>query len=631
MARRRRTESVEEPVVATDLVGRELERLGQSGPPLPPENLVGVTMFDLPLSEDGSLTVLLAKENVRLAAAQSLVRIDSREDHRRYLAVVTAGPFAEPDAMRADSAVLVTVATRGGSYLPPYHGRVKVTLLGELLADGTLAPHRLRPLPHSPVFRLTDAESAAVLKSDGDIRLGLAVGHEGVIVGVPTDSKAVLPRHTAILGTTGAGKSTTVANLVQQAQAAGMAVVLLDVEGEYTFLHEPTADPRMQSGLRERALPTGGVDADAMTLYHLVRRGTANPNHPNLREFTLQFAKLSPYAVMEILNLSEAQQERYLKAHDICKEVMRDLSIFPTRGNAEQERMAMELDEFERGYPRMTLTLLMDVVGACMARADRATTDRGRRGREEDDDTEDPFHPQHPILQAAEGRSALRRRLHGANPPAHVISWRALQGRLARLARLGVFYNEGGGIKPLNYKDVLRPGAVSVIDLSESAVSELNNIVIADLLRGIQEAQDEAYGAAERGEGPAPTRLLVVIEEAHEFLSAERIEKMAILFEQVARIAKRGRKRWLGLVFVTQLPGHLPRQIFGLVNSYILHKITDPLVLGSLRKTVHGIDEGLWNRLAGLAPGQAVVSFPHMTRPLLVSMDPARGKLRLVE
>ena len=58
--------------------------------------------------------------------------------------------------------------------------------------------------------------------------------------------------------------------------------------------------------------------------------------------------------------------------------------------------------------------------------------------------------------------------------------------------------------------------------------------------------------------------MLIVIEEAHEFLSAERIEKMDTLFQQVARIAKRGRKRWLGLVFVTQLPQHLPRQVFGL-------------------------------------------------------------------
>ena len=35
--------------------------------------------------------------------------------------------------------------------------------------------------------------------------------------------------------------------------------------------------------------------------------------------------------------------------------------------------------------------------------------------------------------------------------------------------------------------------------------------------------------------------MLIVIEEAHEFLSAERADKMPVLFQQVARIAKRGR------------------------------------------------------------------------------------------
>ncbi len=105
---------------------------------------------------------------------------------------------------------------------------------------------------------------------------------------------------------------------------------------------------------------------------------------------------------------------------------------------------------------------------------------------------------------------------------------------------------------------------------------------------------------------------------------------MPILFQQLARIAKRGRKRWLGLVFVTQLPQHLPAQVFGLVNSYVLHKITDPQVVSTFSEKC-GIDDGLWKRLPGLAPGQAIVSFPHMTRPLLVSIDPTPTKLRLVD
>ncbi len=125
--------------------------------------------------------------------------------------------------------------------------------------------------------------------------------------------------------------------------------------------------------------------------------------------------------------------------------------------------------------------------------------------------------------------------------------------------------------------------------------------------------------------------MLIVVEEAHEFLSEERIGRTPVLFEQVAKIAKRGRKRWLGLCFVTQLPAHLPKQVLGLCNSFVLHKLQDPQVVTLLKRTVGGVDEGLWDRLPNLAPGQAVVSFPHFARPLLVSIDPSQAKLRLTE
>jgi DNA helicase HerA-like ATPase len=634
-----------------DLLRRLQADIDQAGGELPidPElaGAIGATMFDLPGSEDNTVTVLLSQENAQCAPSQGLVRIKSRKtgDGRSYLGIVTAGPFAEPDSLRADSHLLVTVATRGGIYLPPYHGRVQVTILGEELADGSLTPPRLRPLPNSPVHTLSDAESAAVLRASGDIRLGLVAGYRDVVVGVPSDQKMVLPRHTAVLGTTGSGKSTTVGRFVQQAQAAGMAVILLDVEGEYTHLHEPTDNPRMLSGLADRNLNAAGVPRDRMTLYHLLGRDTANPSHPDKRAFSLQFARLSPYAAMEILDLSDAQQERFLKAYDVCKALMREVGIFPRKEpevnkevRADDERVVLELDEFERGYPRLTLSLLIDVAGACLARAEKPPRE-GRRGKkDEDEEPVEGFVPFNPALATSEGMRALQTRIHAMQVPGNATSWRALLGKLWRLHRLNVFYNENDRekVKPLNYADMLQPGRVSVIDLSDSGASELNNIVIADLLRGVQDAQDQAYQNHEKAraanpEAPPPTRTLLVIEEAHEFLSADRIDRMRVLFEQVARIAKRGRKRWLGLMFVTQLPQHLPRQVFGLVNSYILHKITDPQVVSTLQRTVSGIDSGLWARLTGLAPGQAIVSFPHMARPLLVSVDPTPAKLRLVD
>ena len=598
---------------------------------------VGVTMFDLPGSNDLTITVLLGREHLQRAPSQSLVRIESRNDKRKYLGVVTAGPFAEPDGLRADSDILKAVATHRGDYLPPFHGRVQVTILGEEVKGGELTPPRLRPLPNSPVFVLKDDEAAKVLKCGGDVRLGLAVGHEQVEVGAPAKAKSVFPRHTAILGTTGGGKSTTVSGLVSRARAAGMAVILLDVEGEYTAMHEPTDHKGMQEGLRARNLTPEGVPVKDMTVYHLVGRGTANPGHPNRKEFSLQFARLSPYAVMEILDLSDAQQERFLKAFDITKEMMRDLNIFPTRDSGEQQRMALENDEFERGYPRMMLSLLMDVVGACLARAEKGPKEGRGKGKGSDDEEEAPsaFEPQTPALRDSEGKGKLAKRLNAANPPGNAISWRAVLGRLARLNRMKVFHNEGGK-PPMTYTNLVRPGSLSVIDLSDSGFSELNNLVIADILRGVQDVQDDSYSAYEsakaKGDTAAePPRVLIVVEEAHEFLSEERIARTPVLFEQVAKIAKRGRKRWLGLCFVTQLPSHLPKQVLGLCNSFILHKLQDPQVVTLLKRTVGGVDEGLWDRLPNLAPGQAVVSFPHFARPLLVSIDPSQAKLRMTD
>ncbi len=605
---------------AIDFTERLDADIAAAGGELIPESIrngaIGATMFDLPSSEDTSLTVLLPREQIQRAPSQALLRILSG-DGRIYLGMVTRGPFAEPDSLRGDSHMLVTVATRGGIYLPPYHGRVQVTLLGEEQEDGTVRPPLLRPLPNSPVFALTETEAARVLGPDGDMRLGLAANYGNLEVRVPSDRKDVFPRHTAVLGTTGAGKSTTVARLVVEARAAGMAVILLDVEGEYTYLHQPTDDRRMITALQHRELPGRGIPEDHMTLYHLVDRETANPDHPHIREFSLQFARLSPYAIIEILDLTDAQQERFLRAYDIAKGVLRELNIFPERGKPEQERLAVEIDEFERGYPRLTLTLLLDVIGACLAQIE------GREPR--------PFYPR---LRDEEGLRVLTSRVRSNDIPRNPMSWRALLGKLARLNRLKVF--DSSQARPLTYSDLLQPGQVSIVDLSDSGMSELSNIVIADLLHGVQEAQDtlyERYELAQRDDtiaAPLP-RVLLIIEEAHEFLSSERIEKMPTLLQQVARIAKRGRKRWLGLVFVTQLPQHLPRQVFGLVNSYILHKVTDPQVVSSLQKTVSGIDEGLWSRLPGLAPGQAIVSFPHMTLPLLVSMDPTPARLRLID
>src|SRR5262245_48481351 len=47
---------------------------------------VGRTMFDVPGAEDNALTVLLPRDKLGAVPAQALLRIESREDGRTYLA-----------------------------------------------------------------------------------------------------------------------------------------------------------------------------------------------------------------------------------------------------------------------------------------------------------------------------------------------------------------------------------------------------------------------------------------------------------------------------------------------------------------------------------------------------------------
>jgi len=596
------------PAAAVESMTREIQEAGGEWTGnADDEGAIGWTSFDSSSSDDGTVTVLLPKETILGLPHQSLVRIKSRPDHRSYLGVVVRGPFAEPDGLRSDAPVVVTatVRGRGNILMSNYHGRLQIELIGEELQDGGVVPPRRRPLPNSPVFVLSPEEMTSVLRTGGEVRIGVAESRDDLQVSVPV-KKSVFPRHLGILGTTGAGKSTTVCGFISQLRNAGAAVILLDTEGEYTAIHEPTEDPVMIQALKRRGLSGNGVQNTH--IYHLVGRETANPTHPRKHPFSLSFCELSPYAVIEILDLTDAQQERCLKAYDATKLALDKLKIFPS--SDQEKNQLLELDELEAGYPRMTLSHLYDMVNIIASL--------------KDDDT-------FPFVETAkfyQNEKDIRQIVGQVQAPTHIPSWRRLQGKLGRIKRLGIF--DTPQTSSLDYSEMLRPGRVSIIDLSDTDSPQVNNLVIAQLLRGVQNRQDECYKESLK-KGKMPLQTVVFIEEAHEFLSRERIKNMQVLFEQVARIARRGRKRWLGLAFITQLPQHLPDEVLGLINNWVLHKINDVGVVTRLRGSIGGIDDSLWKRLPALAPGQAVVSFTSMARALLVAIDPTPCKLLLIE
>src|SRR5262249_8368448 len=149
-----------------------------------------------------------------------------------------------------------------------------------------------------------------------------------------------------------------------------------------------------------------------------------------------------------------------------------------------------------RGFPRLTLEMMYEIVRACAQTVAK--------------DQNPPYFRTPSFKDAGVQITGI---IKAAELPTNVPSWRTAQGRLSRRLRMKIFDNPKAA--ELNYDAMTRPGQVSIVDLSDTDSPLVNNLVIAELLRGVLEQQEANYRAtAERG--AELRRVMIVIEEAHE-------------------------------------------------------------------------------------------------------------------
>ena len=594
---------------------RELASSEFDGPgPWTPDASDGRTLFDTPQAEDGTVTVVFPQGKFDRWRSQALVHIDSTEDKRCYLAQVVSGPYAAPVGLPAGTPALVITQVEGSLFTPPYHGWASLNILGEVRDGETIVPLQ-RPRPNSPVRLLTADETKAALNCDGDLRLGNAVGFDDLGVGLRSDEKAHIPRHTLAVGTTGAGKSTFIAGWVEKLAAAGFCVLLVDVEGEYASIHKPADSTRILPALKARGLTPAGVK-DTFLLVP-TQSAVSDPKHPRVRRFCLDFADTSPHIAAELLGGNDAQTDRFHAAYDAAGELLTSLHLAPNK-DAHAAKLR-DWDDQETGYPDLKLAHVLDMAQAAstVVSKDEVTDEYlhadGFKGHAE---------------RLADKAQVVKKKLE------HAASWRKTVRLIATLYRTGLFDRagakapDGRAIESLTYDKMLAPGRVLVYDLAGLDSPAHRNLAIADVLRGVIDAQDRLYEAAPADAKP---KTVVIIEEAHEFVSAERVSQMPAVFGQIQRIARRGRKRWLGLVFATQFPQHLPGELFTLCNNRVLMRLGDEPTLRKLQHSVGGVPENLWPRLKNLPTGQAIVSAHGIDPALIVSLDPGRCQLRMVD
>jgi hypothetical protein len=344
----------------------------------------------------------------------------------------------------------------------------------------------------------------------------------------------------------------------------------------------------------------------------------ACPDHPGLRRFSLDFANISPFLATELLQANEAQRDRFLAAYDAAGELLTEL--MPNDKQSDHRNALRNWDDQQTGYPNLKLGHVLDMAEAMSAIVS------GEDGIAETFLHDDGFRGRADRLNA----KAQQKKKKGD----HVGSWRktvALLGALYRTKlfdREGLKTSDGQKITTLDYAKMLSPGYVIVVDMHGLDSPQHRNLAISELLRGVMEAQDDLYAKAAPDKKP---KTAIIIEEAHEFVSGRRLQQMPTLADQIHPIARRGRKRWLGLTFATQFPQHLPEELFTLCNNRILMKLADEPTIRRLKNSVGGVPDNLWVRLRNMPTGQAIVSAQGIDPAMLVSLKPGRCKLLMVD
>ncbi|WP_407414121.1 helicase HerA-like domain-containing protein [Methanobrevibacter sp.] len=134
-----------------------------------------------------------------------------------------------------DVDAIQTIARIGGS---DYYIKGKVKLLGDV--NDNLKLPRTPALPGTPI-KLADKEILnEVFKVKNPIRLGTLVNQSDIEVNV--EGNPILNRHLAILAMTGAGKSNTVAVLMDQLLSYSVPIFVFDMHGEYRDADFPNGD-----------------------------------------------------------------------------------------------------------------------------------------------------------------------------------------------------------------------------------------------------------------------------------------------------------------------------------------------------------------------------------------------------
>jgi hypothetical protein len=411
------------------------------------------------------------------------------------------------------------------------------------------------------------------------LRLGQLAGSAEASVAL--EARSLVTRHSVIVGSTGSGKTSAVATILQQLVRNGWSsanVVVIDPHGEYvSALNDLGAVSSVVPGVGDPlcvpywALPA----ADILTAL----TGVSSPGATLINRFT---------------ELVAEGRRAYAEDSDWLEDSNAINSDTPIPFNLHQvwhrldSENRMVVDKKQDGNP-----LVVDPGDA------------------------QQLIPAQYQPYGAGGAAPFQATTYGRyqNVPAHIRS-------RMRDPRFGFFLHpDSSDLAKDPFVSVLegwlggdRP--ISVLDFSgvPSEVADLAIGVVLQLLFELSLRSNDSEGVGRN------RPVLVVMEEAHRFLGDSPNVKLAR--ESVNRIAREGRKYGIGMMLVSQRPSELPDTALSQAGTVIALRLTNSADQARVKAGLPDTLAGLAEALPSLRTGEAVVAGEAVSVPSRVRIDP---------
>jgi hypothetical protein len=483
---------------------------------------------------------------------------------------------------------------------------LKVQLVGERGREGRFERGVSQHPTINDTVHIVTEEDLREIYGPGDPVDFVAVGHLASADSIPAlvNINKLVTRHSAVVGTTGAGKSTTVAGLLaalsDPTRYPSARILVLDIHGEYP-----------------KAL------ADRSTVFRIAANEDKGEKPLNIPYWALSFDELVKLAFGGLRDESLAAVADAivaLKRESLTKKAREGITIEQITVDSPVPFCIHKLwFEFHQREHR---TVIPRPGGAAdevePAYVIGANGDPVQLG--------DAMSVTPPQYRTVKTTGPANERVQWGPDPLGIRQQLAILASKLRDPQLAFLFNPGDWRPELNgtvAKDldalladwIGGKSPIAILDLSGIPSSVLNELIGA-LLRILYDA---IFWARKLPEGGRERPLMFVLEEAHAYLGKEHTGAAS---SAVRRIAKEGRKYGAGIMIVSQRPSEIDPTILSQCGTIFAMRIANEIDRGQVAGAASDNLKGLFEMLPILRTGEAIIVGEAVSLPMRTLIDP---------